>query len=130
MFNILIKDESMTGKVLSEIEIQVKEEWIKVKDLIAARVEKEVEVYNQKQPDVFKGLIQPTIAEQTLNGYKMKKRKNIDAEKQVYVALDAFQKNGFFVLVNDRQAESLEEKVLVGANTSISFVKLTPLVGG
>ena len=54
----------------------------------------------------------------------------IDAERQVYIALDAFQKNGFFVLVDDLQAESLEQVVRLRSGTEVSFVKLTPLVGG
>ena len=130
MVAITIKDESMTGKILNEIEIQVQRELTTVKDIIAARVTKEVETYNQQKKEYFNGFIRPTDAEQTLNGYKMRNRKKIDPEKQVYVALDAFQKNGFFVLVDDRQAETLEEEVLVNAKTTVSFVKLTPLVGG
>jgi hypothetical protein len=39
-------------------------------------------------------------------------------------------RNGFFVLVGDRQAESLDEPFEVKADTEVSFVKLMPLVGG
>jgi hypothetical protein len=87
-----------------------------------------VEKYNDSLTGYFNGLIQPTEAERTLNGYKMRERKRIDAEKQVFIALDAFQKNAFFVLVNDRQAESLEEKK-VSQNTNIIediYTLLTP----
>ena len=45
-------------------------------------------------------------------------------------ALDAFQRNGFFVLVDDRQVEGLDEEIEIRLNTTISFVKLVPLVGG
>ena len=76
------------------------------------------------------GLIQPARAERVLNGYKMKKGDLIDAEKQTYVALDAFQKNGFFILVDDQQVENLKEEILINDDTKISFVRLTPLVGG
>lgn len=54
----------------------------------------------------------------------------IDAEKQVYVALDAFTKNGYFLLIDTIQSESLEQEVFLKSTTSISFIKLTPLVGG
>lgn len=76
------------------------------------------------------GLIQPTAAEKILNGFKLKKRKLIDAEKQMYIALDAFQKNGFFVLVDDLQADTLEQRVDIRPTNTVSFIKLTPLVGG
>lgn len=127
---ISVADASFTGKVLQKIELEFATEWVTVKDIITARVNQEVEEYNQKQGEYFRGLVIPSEAEQTLNGYKIKDRKRIDAEKQVYVALHAFQNNGYFVLIDDVQSEDLEQKVLLKADTSINFVKLTPLVGG
>ncbi|MEN7546339.1 hypothetical protein AAG747_00375 [Rapidithrix thailandica] len=130
MKTVTIKDESLTGQLISEIEVALENERITVKELITARVYAEVEAYNQKLPEYFNGLVQPNDAEKTLNGYKLKQKRTIDPEKQVYIAWDAFQKNGYFVLVDDEQAESLEQEVLISDSTSISFVKLTPLVGG
>ncbi|MCH2193432.1 hypothetical protein [Kordia sp.] len=128
---ITIKDQSFTGDILSQIQIAVKSEIVTVKDIIEARVTSEVEAYNNKLPDYFKGFIRPTESEQTLNGYKLKKsRAKIDAEQQTFIALNAFQQNGYLVLVDDQQAESLEQEVLVTGATTVSFVKLTPLVGG
>ena len=130
MQQIIIRDESMAGKLLHELTIQVESETLRVEDLIRARVNAEVTNYNQKQPDYFNGLVQPQEAERVLNGYKMKKKRMIDAEKQCYIALNAFQKNGFFVLVDDYQVADLQEEILVSKETKVSFVQLTPLVGG
>ncbi|WP_298507698.1 hypothetical protein [uncultured Kordia sp.] len=128
---ITIKDESLTGDILNQIQIAVESEIVTVKDIIEARVTSEVEAYNNKRPDYFKGFIRPTASEETLNGYKLKKnRAKIDAEQQTFIALNAFQQNGYLVLVDDQQAENLEQEVLVTATTTVSFVKLTPLVGG
>ena len=128
---ITIKDETLAGDILDTIELVVSSEILTVKEIIAARVAAEVDAYNKKLPEYFKGLVQPTEAEKTLNGFKLKdKKKTIDVEKQVFVALDAFQKNGYFVLIDNNQAKSLQQQVLVRENTSISFIKLTPLVGG
>jgi hypothetical protein len=127
---LTIKDETSGGKVLNEINIPLKSSTVTVKEIIVARVEYEVNLYNTKLPEYFNGLVQPTHAEKTLNGYKMRDRKVVDPEKQIYIALDAFQKNGYFVLVDDKQAESLEQQILVKPQTIVSFVKLTPLVGG
>lgn len=125
-----IKDETSGGEILNEISVSLKSSTVTIREIIEARVEHEVNVYNQKLPEYFQGLVQPTNAEKTLNGYKMRERKKVDPEKQVYIALDAFQKNGYFVLVDDKQAESLEQEVTVKPQTVVSFVKLTPLVGG
>jgi hypothetical protein len=127
---ISVADASFTGKVLHTIDLEFATEWVSIKDIITARVSQEVEEYNQKQGEFFRGLVIPSEAEQTLNGYKIKDKKRIDVEKQVYVALHAFQNNGFFVLIDDVQSEDLEQRVQLKPDTSINFVKLTPLVGG
>lgn len=128
---LTLKDTTLTGDILNQIKIAVKNERTTVKDLIAARVEAEVKVYNDKLPEYFNGLIQPTNAEKTLNGFKLRNRKQtIDVEKQVLIAWDAFQKNGYFILIDEEQVEDLEQEVLVSKTTEISFVKLTQLVGG
>ena len=127
---LLIKDETFTGDILNQIEIEVANELTTVKDIIASRVTAEVERYNNKSTEYFQGLIQPSETEKTLNGYKFKKKRLVDAEKQVYVALNQFQNNGYFVLIDDIQAESLDQEILVGKDTQVSFIKLTALVGG
>jgi len=130
MKQITVQDETMTGKLLHQLILEVEAESITVKELIRARVYQEVEAYNTKTPGLFNGLVQPEAAEAALNGYRLKKKKKIDAEQQYYVALDAFQKNGFFVLVDNFQIGDLEEPILLGDETHVSFVRLTPLVGG
>jgi hypothetical protein len=128
---ITIKDATFSGEILNEIEIAVQNERTTVEDLIAARVTSEVKSYNEKLPEYFKGLIQPSEAEKTLNGFRLKKKdKKIDLEKQIWTALDAFQKNGYFILIDNQQAEDLGQEVLVSRTTEISFVKLTQLIGG
>jgi len=127
---ITIKDEDFAGKLIRELNLDFSSETVTVKEIITKRVKQEVEAYNQKLPEYFNGLIEPSEAERTINGFKLKPRKLIDIEKQVYIALDAFQKNGYFLLVDNVQAESLDQPVVLSQDTVISFVKLTPLVGG
>jgi len=127
---ITIKDETFAGKILSELTLEFESEYVSLKDIITQRVMQEVENYNRKLPEYYNGLVEPTESEKTLNGFKLKPKKQIDAEQQVYTAVDAFQKNGFFVLIDSIQSESLEQMVALKSNTTISFIKLTPLVGG
>jgi len=130
MKTLTIRDESMTGQLLKELLINIETEAITVADLIKARVHTEVRQYNTNKQLVYNGLVQPVSAERVLNGYKIKKGTVIDPEKQTYIALDAFQRNGFFMLVDDYQVGDLQEEILVEADTRVSFVRLTPLVGG
>ncbi|MFI7660986.1 hypothetical protein ACIBTW_19105 [Micromonospora parva] len=55
---------------------------------------------------------------------------DVDAEARTQVALDAFRRNGFVVLVDDRQVTALDETVRLHAGSRITFLKLVPLVGG
>ncbi|MDJ0365791.1 hypothetical protein QMK33_11565 [Hymenobacter sp. H14-R3] len=128
---LTIQDETATGSVLTRLELEIAQEMLTVRELIARRVHDEVAAYNGHQTGVFQGLIQPTDSERLLNGdtYRLRPAKAIDAEQQVYHALEAFQNNGFFLLVNDRQAETLDEEIWLGAGATASFIKLTPLVG-
>lgn len=127
---VTINDTTGVGKITNTINVSFRQDHVTVRDIIAARVEKEVSEYNNKKPDYFMGLVQPTHAERTLNGYKMKERKYIDAEKQVYIALDAFMKNVYFILIDNKQAETLDQEVKITTASNIRFVKLTPLIGG
>ena len=103
---------------------------ITVRELIRARVANEVRDYNLSQPEYFHGLVQPTDAESTLNGFKMRKQRKIDPEKQFELAIKAFYTNGFILLVDDRQVDDLEEEIEVRPDTTVTFLKLVPLVGG
>lgn len=131
MIKLTIKDETATGGLLQEWELPVENEWVSVRDLIAQRVKAEVENCNNKQETSRQLLVQPTAKEQALNLFSRKKRTPwIDTEKQIYLAWAAFTQNGFFVLVNNFQVESLDKEILVNNETVVSFIKLTPLVGG
>ena len=88
---LTINDESAIGKMLNQIILEVERDAITIEELIIKRVEKEVEDYNKSLPEYFKGLVQPSETEQVLNGIQIK-RKEIDAEKQIYVALEHFKK--------------------------------------
>lgn len=128
--NILIYDELLNGTITNQVEIALDTDSLTVRELITKRVSVEIDNYNKRLPEYFNGLIEPKEAERTLNGYKLKPKQLIDVEKQVYIALDAFQKNGFFVLVDNEQLDELEHQVVFKSTSKISFVKLTPLIGG
>ena len=128
---LTVRDETATGTVLNQRTLDFLDEHVTVRELITRRVQEEVREYNRAaERGVFVGLVQPTDAEAALNGYRMRTRRELSWERQRDAALAAFQANGFFVLVDDRQVESLDERIRVGVGTEVSFIKLVPLVGG
>ena len=110
--------------------LDVFSERITVRGLIRARVYREVRDHNLRQPEYFRGLVQPTDAESTLNGFKVRPGRRIDPERQSERAIESFSRNGFLVMVDDRQVDELDDEIEVRPGTTVVFLKLVPLVGG
>ena len=129
---LLIRDETTTslGKADHTFVVHVSGESISVRDLIRQRVAQEVEEYNKHQPSVFRMLVQPSDTEKTLNGFKFPKPRLVDPEAQYEKAIEAFEGNGFIVLVDNHQVEALDTQISLRPETSVTFLKLVPLVGG
>lgn len=123
-------DETTAGERSSAWHLEIFEERLALREIIRRRVFQEVAEHNAKGGDVFRGLVQPSDTERTLNGFKLKQPRRVDPEEQVTRALEAFSRNGFVVLVDDRQVEELDAMVEVHRNTQFTFLKLVPLVGG
>jgi hypothetical protein len=124
---IEILDKTIPGDISNSFKIEL-EEITTPQEIISVRVKEEIKNYNKKANDKLQSLVRPLAKETLLNGFK--KKKEIDVEKQIYVALEAFQKNGFFILVDDLQVSELDQKIQLKESSSISFIKLTQLVGG
>lgn len=105
-------------------------EHVTVREIIRSRVYQEVEDYNRRRPAHFRGLVEPTDAEKTLNGFKLKERREIDWNRQFEAACEAYERNGFLILVDDTQAGALDDEVTLGAGATVSFLRMVPLVGG
>jgi hypothetical protein len=105
-------------------------ERITARELIRERVRTEVEDYNASRPEYFRGLVQPTDAERTLNGFKLRQLRALDWEEQYERAIEAFERNRFILLLDDRQVEDLDRTIVIEPETSVTFLKLVPLVGG
>lgn len=131
-YAVLICDATATGEKRNGNRMEFEARTVTVRELIEQRVRGEVERFNagREMGAMFQGLIQPTDTEATLNGYKMKKHRVINADAQCKKALKAFNENGYFILVDNVQVESLETHIEIGETTEVQFVKLTPLVGG
>ncbi|MBL4642179.1 MAG: hypothetical protein JKY44_01170 [Flavobacteriaceae bacterium] len=124
---IEILDKTIPGDISNSFRIELEETTTPL-EIISVRVAHEVGVYNKKADDKLQSLVRPIAKETILNG--LKKRKEIDIEKQIYVALEGFQKNAFFILVDEEQVSELNQKICLKVNSKINFIKLTPLVGG
>ncbi|MDR8410839.1 hypothetical protein MTP10_19140 [Nonomuraea sp. 3-1Str] len=124
------RDETATGRALEEFSLPDLPERISARELVRLRVREEVARHNAAPSSRFRGLVKPTDAETELNGHRMRAPRRLDWERQADAAEAAFARNGFLLLVGDRQIEDLAEVIDLTVDPVISFVKLVPLVGG
>jgi hypothetical protein len=128
---LTIRDEELSGITVSEFSLDFLTEYIDVRELIRSRIFQEVKEHNAKENQAeFNGLVQPNDAERTLNGFRLKKPRPIDWKQQFDSAIEAFEQKQILILVNDRQVESLDEEIEVATDTTVSFLRMTLLVGG
>jgi hypothetical protein len=140
---LTIRDETTSGSLTNELTLDLLDETITVRELIRSRVYQEVDEHNRRVRQAnaataapYNGLVTPTATatEHQPSGPRAPvpgtAAREIDWRKQFDAACDAFGRNGFFILVDDRQAEALDETITLRAGQPVTFVKLTPLVGG
>ena len=131
---VTIYDETISGERTPSLRLDLLSSTITGRELIRRRVYEEVQEYHAAPLSaVFRGLVTPSAAETALNGPKPSSaavKRRVDWEAQYERALSAFARNGFFVLVGDRQVEDLDEVLELKVDTEVSFVKLVALVGG
>jgi hypothetical protein len=135
MATLTIHDRTATGRPVDTFTLDDLPDRITVRDLITTRVREEVARHNLELSTVgrasFRGLVTPSGDERALNGSDAAHAaRRVDWEAQAQVAIEAFGRNGFFVLVNGRQAIELDEEVDLTGTADVAFVRLVPLVGG
>ena len=104
---------------------------VTAREIVRARVAVEVERYNSAdEPLPFVGLVTPAEPERTLNGARRERRRPLDAERQIDVALEALRKRRVILMFNGVQVEDIDAPLLLTPVSEARFLKLVPLVGG
>jgi hypothetical protein len=91
---LVVTDATPAGKETARLLLEDVPSPVTLRELITHRVREEVAHYNANPVPRFNGLVRPTDAEQTLNGYDLRKPRRLDWQKQAAVALDSFAHNG------------------------------------
>jgi hypothetical protein len=107
-----------------------------LRELIDRVVRAEVAAFGERQAErrLTRLLSERQLQEQAergrldLGGRDLRQR--VDADTAVGVALESFEDGLYFVVIDGRQCESLDEQVFVGADSRVTFLRLVPLAGG
>jgi len=124
--DLLIRDETLTGLIEREERFSFSDETITIKEIIAERVKSEIK--RKQNIDSLKAF--QNVREVDYNKGKTSLLKEIDIESHIHKAYALFDGGQIIVLVNNHQAESLDEKIEIMSDKVVSFLKLVPLVGG
>jgi hypothetical protein len=137
---MLLTDE-IGGEVYSVGEVRLQKPVITVRELIAARVDLELEAHHDREADVRRRAM-PDISgrELKLNGAEKALRPSLfrtcgagespARDRLIEVAEQGFLRNRFFILLDDRQAEHLDDQLELDKTGTVTFLQLTPLQGG
>ena len=127
--------------------LELPTERMTARDLIRCRIEADVAIHNAVERtrfdetiaadrDASNGwLVTPGPVERALNGprgvYGPGSHLDlIKSEPLIAVALEAFARNGFFMIFDGRQIVDLDEVLTIEQDNAVTFLRLVPLVGG
>jgi hypothetical protein len=104
---------------------------VSAREIVRARVAAEVERYNNADdPPPLVGWVTPAEPERTLNGPRRERRRPLDTERQIDVALEALRKRRVILLFNGVQVEDIDAPLLLTPVSEARFLRLVPLAGG
>ena len=129
MAKITIVDETTMGEQYTWC-LNLLDESISLRELIRRRIYQEVTEYHASQHGSFRGLVQPSDTERTLNGFHAKRGYHLDWQQQYEQAITAFMQRRYIVLIDDQQVTDLNALVTLHVGSEVTFFKLVPLVGG
>jgi hypothetical protein len=137
---MLLTDE-IGGEVYSVGEVRLHKPVITVRELIEVRVDLELEAHRDREAEA-RSRAMPGISarELQLNGADKALRPGIfracgagespARDQMIEAAEQGFLRNRFFVLLDDRQAEHLDDQLELDKTGEVTFLLLTPLQGG
>ena len=124
--------DEIGGEIYSVGEVRFHKPVITVRELIGARVDLELEAHRERE-----GV---SSRELQLNGADKVLRRSLflacrggespARDRMIETAEQGFLCNRFFILLDDRQAEHLDDELELDKTGTVTFLQLTPLQGG
>lgn len=136
--SVLVEEKTPGQPPSEKYRLLIPGDRLQVRDLIRAYVARQVDAHNQNvtESHASREVEQErfrTDEERLLNGVRVrpiKAHELREVETECKRALTAFQENGFFLFVDDKQVTELDDEIRINGDTTVSFLRLTPLVGG
>ncbi|BCL81121.1 hypothetical protein ccbrp13_35860 [Ktedonobacteria bacterium brp13] len=121
---ITIKNESLQGTQPSW-QLEINEEYSTLRDIIRSRIYQDVSEYNARKRVQSLCLIPPTSCQSEAEDMP-----TLDWQTQYTQAIKAFEKRSYIVIVDNKQVTQLDSPVQLTIESTVTFFKLVPLIGG
>lgn len=127
--SVLVEDKVAGKQASQKYQLQLPREQLTVRELINVYVQDQVDRFNSTPID--RSSRHQSDEERILNPSRPTQHtQRRDCEAECERALAAFGANNFFLLIDGNQVNDLDEVITIKPNTSVSFLRLVPLVGG
>lgn len=145
MFTIQVRSRMIgtTQTPLPAVALELLTETVTIRELIAHAVEEQIhELQTQQHIDVQ--AVQHILNRQYMTNAEIQAQAKhgvvkmpeptemmqIDVSKQIRKAIEAFEKAVYIIVIDGEQADSLDTVVTLKPTSKITFLRLTPLIGG
>ena len=115
---------------------QQNETVITLGQLIQLIVQEQVDAFEQRQQDqqLFRVLTTTQIEAGKMNGRidpaAKKYRQSITVESAITIALQAFEDGLYYVFIDGKQIETIDEPITLSTTSTLKFIRLVALAGG
>ncbi|MGF1723148.1 hypothetical protein [Photobacterium nomapromontoriensis] len=123
-FPLIIEQRKGDNTVLAVVHIHLTDKLVSLKQLIELKVKAEI---TAKLHEAQRG---QDAKEWRLNTHAKTSTVQYDIDTEVNRAVEHFQRNGFFVLIDGKQITDLNQLIIWREGLNITFLQLVPLIGG
>lgn len=124
---LTVQDRSLDGSSRNELTLEFLTERITVRELIRSHVFQTVSEANAGRVRHWAGLDRAALKPSPRDDGKPRP---LDWQAQFERAVRAFNTGTLVIVVDGRQMEMLEQEIELRVDSAVSFLRLTPLIGG
>lgn len=126
-------DKTLGGPQRFVQELKLVSQRMTARQIIEARLDAEIAAINAQTAEEDKAygstLVVPAFVK-TARSYGPPLKASMDRATQAEIVYDAFTANKLLMFVDNRQVTDLDQELGFGTHSTVTFIKLVPLVGG
>lgn len=128
MAEIRMRDVSRSGHVLGEARVGDLPERLTIRELLRARIRREVAAYNADPGATFRGLVQPADSIRHTDGYRMQEPRPLDPDQLIAAAEEAVAADMLSFRLGAETVSDLDRELVVAEHGEVVAVLERPVI--